>query len=188
MKLLSICAIAMICGAAWMFSTATRPVAASDEEQALLDADRAVFAAGNSPVRLNGDALDPDFTWTDFAGSTRNRSEILRAVGDGKGLPREGQSGPGMGKAHVDGRIGIIQESGGKLYILRVWVKRGAGWQLLVYQAVKSGAPASNESGTTECNNPCKTVPFEPKNDDQRDVIHAYQSVERAVTAHDSAA
>lgn len=69
-----------------------------------------------------------------------------------------------------------------------MWVKRGAKWQLLVYQAVASGAPASNEPGNADCNNPCKTVPFEPKTDDERDVIHAYQAVERAVTAHDSAA
>jgi hypothetical protein len=93
-----------------------------------------------------------------------------------------------MGKAHVDGRIGVIQEISGKLYILRVWVKRGSSWQLLVYQAVASGAPPSAEPGDGECDNPCNSVPFGPQNQDQRDVIHAYQAVERAVTAHDSAA
>jgi hypothetical protein len=69
-----------------------------------------------------------------------------------------------------------------------VWVKRGAGWQLLVYQAVSIGAPPSAEPGNGACENPCNTVPFQPQNEDEREVIQAYQAVERAVAAHDSAA
>ncbi len=82
----------------------------------------------------------------------------------------------------------MVQTTSGNLYILRVWVKRGAGWQLLIYQAVSIGAPPSAEAGKGECENPCNTVPFQPQNEDEREVIQAYQAVERAVAAHDSAA
>jgi hypothetical protein len=88
--------------------------------------------------------------------------------------------------AHVYGQVGIAQENSARTYALRVWVKRPAGWQALVYQAVSIGAPPSFEMTNGECKNPCETVPFEPRTADEREVIHSYQAVERAVTAHNS--
>lgn len=187
MKPLPAFAIAVLCAGACM-TAASRSTPAADEKQTLLGVDGAIFATGSSAVRVNDGMLDPNFTWTDSSGNSRTKPEILRAANTGKGLSRELQSGYGMGKAHVDGRIGVIQEISGKLYFLRVWVKRDSSWQLLIYQAVASGAPPSTEPGDGKCDNPCNSVPFEPQNQDQRDVIHAYQAVERAVTAHDSAA
>jgi hypothetical protein len=187
MKLLSTFAIAVLCAGAWTATEGRRAIAADDRE-ALLQADRAAFAARNSTVALKDDWLDPNFTWTDSSGNTRNKSQILQALKTKNGLPLEAGSAPGDRAATVNGQIGVIQENSGKLYLLRIWIHRGSRWQLLVYQAVMSGAPPSAEAGNGKCDNPCQTVPFEPKTDDERDVIHTYQAVERAVTAHDSAA
>lgn len=139
--------------------------------------------------------LDPNFTWTDSSGMTRTRSEILRDLHAGKKIPVEAgsrdkdgdlnSSGP---KITIDGGIGLVQTHAGKLFTLRIWVENGAVWRLLVYHAVVTGAPSSTEPGKSGCENPCKMVPFEPRTGDEREVIHAYQAVERAVTAHDSAA
>jgi hypothetical protein len=101
---------------------------------------------------------------------------------------RAGKVIVGSISAHVYGQLGLVQTNSGNLYGLRIWVKRPAGWQLLIYQAVSIGAPPSAEAGTGQCENPCNTVPFQPQNEGERDVIRAYQAVERAVTAHDSAA
>ena len=173
-------------------ATGSRVAIAADSRGDLLRAYRAAFAAGNTAVSLKDDWLDPNFTWTDSSGNTRNTSQILQALKTNAGLALEPDGGVGDRTAHVSdqngGQVGVIQENSGKLYVLRIWIHRGSRWQLLVYQAVMSGAPPSGEAGSEKCDNPCTTVPFEPKSDDERDVIHAYQAVERAVTAHDSAA
>jgi hypothetical protein len=183
MKLPLVFAIGILCAA--FFSTTPEPTAyAADSEQSLLQADRAAFASGSPSPVLNDSLLNKNFTWTDSSGNTRNKSEILEAVRFRKHLAVE----TGAIVVHVHGQVGIIQESSEKIYVLRIWIKRDTGWQLLIYQAVSIGAPSSTASDHETCDNPCNTVPFHPRNGDERDVIHTYQAVERAVTAHDSAA
>jgi hypothetical protein len=157
---------------------------AKEDEHGLLQADRAAFGSGLSSIKLDDNMLDPNFTWTDSSGNTRNKSEILQAIRSGKDLAIE----TGTKIARDYGQVGIVQDNSGKVYVLRIWTKRGAGWQLLIYQAVSIGATASAEPGNGVCENPCNTVPFQPQNEDEREVIGAYQAVERAVTAHNSAA
>lgn len=165
-----------------------RAATAADDQQELLRIDGAAFPPGKPVANIASEVLDPDFTWTDAAGKTRERAAIVQVLKSGDGLPRETEHGYPAGKVHIYGRVGVVQESSGHLYVLRVWGKRKETWQLLVYQAVSIGAPPAASSGTDECDNPCKSVPFEPQNEAQTEVIHAYQAVERAVTAHDSAA
>jgi hypothetical protein len=166
-----------------------------DDEQALLQVDRATFGSRTSSVKLNDDLLDPNFTWTDSSGGTRNKSEIMQDLRSGRELPMETGNGNGGGtikmrslSARIYGQVGLVRQTNGKLYILRIWVKRGAVWQLLIYQALSIGARTPAEPGNGACENPCNTVPFQPQNEDEREVIQTYQAVERAVTAHDSAA
>ena len=166
------------------------------DDQALLQVDRAAFGSGHSSPALNEKVLDPDFTWTDSSGKTLNTSEFLRILSSGKGLARESSGkddasrpdGFRAATAHTYGLVGLVQEDNGKVYSMRIWTRRATGWNLLLYQAVSIGAPPSAQTGNGTCENPCNTVPFEPRNEDEREVIHAYQAVERAVTAHDSAA
>jgi hypothetical protein len=194
MKLSLALAIGVFCGCA-LAAVAFKIAIAPDDERALLQADRAAFRSGTSSIELNDNLLDPNFTWTDSSGNTRNKSEIMQDFRSGKGLPVEAGNVSGSGKiiissisAGVFGQVGLVQTNSGNLYILRIWVKRRAGWQLLIYQAVSIGASPSAVAGTGECENPCNTVPFQPQNEDEREVIAAYQAVERAVTAHNSAA
>ncbi|MGA7794806.1 MAG: nuclear transport factor 2 family protein [Candidatus Acidiferrales bacterium] len=194
MKLTPLIAIGAVCIGA-LAGVAIKLAISPNDQETLLQADLAAFKSGTTAVSLDGKFLDPNFTWTDSSGNTRNKSEILEDFRSGKGLPMETGNASGGGNmivsaisAHADGQVGLVQTTSGKLYILRVWVKRGAGWQLLVYQAVSIGAPPSAEPGNGMCENPCNTVPFQPQNGDEREVIQAYQAVERAVAAHDSAA
>ena len=165
-----------------------RPAVAADDQQELQRVDGAAFPPGKPVANVAGEMLDPDFTWTDAAGKTRERAAIVQVLKSGDGLPRETEHGYPAGKVHIYGRVGVVQESSGHLYVLRVWGKQKESWQLLVYQAVSIGAAPAAGSGADACDNPCKGVPFEPHGEAQTEVIHAYQAVERAVTAHDSAA
>ena len=78
----------------------------------------------------------------------------------------------------------MVQVNAGKLHGLRVWVKRPAGWRLLVFQEVRSlDAPptATATPGTGKhCENPCGAVPYTPRNENERAVIAAYIGLEEA--------
>jgi hypothetical protein len=193
MKLTPLLAIGALCIGA-LAGVAIKLAIAPNDQETLLQADLAAFKSGTTAGSLDGKILDSNFTWTDSSGITRSKSEILEDFRSGKGLPMEAGNASGGNiivsaiSAHADGQVGLVQTTSGKLYILRVWVKRGGGWQLLVYQAVSIGAAPSAEPGTGACENPCNTAPFQPQNEDEREVIQAYQAVERAVAAHDSAA
>jgi hypothetical protein len=174
---------------------AIHPVAAADDEQALLQVDQAAFGSGPPSIVRIDNLFDPNLSWTDSSGNTRNRSETMQEVRSGKRLTTEAGEDIGNGKiafgsihAHIVGRLGLVQTNSGKLYVLRIWIKRGDGWHLLIYQAVTIGAPPSAEAGNEACENPCKTVPFQPQSEDEHEVISSYQAVERAVAAHNSAA
>jgi len=181
MKLTRSLAIGVLC-AVTLAAVAIPSATADENEQELLNTDRAAFGSGSSSITRNDSLLDPNFTWTDSSGNTRDKSEIMQEIRSGKDLAIE----TGIRIAHDYGQVGIVQDNSGKVYVLRIWIKRAEGWQLLIYHAVSTAAPASAESGNGACENPCNTVPFQAHNEDEREVIHAYQAVERAVTAHNS--
>lgn len=182
LKLLHVFAIAALCFAS--FSGIITPcVHADGGEQALLQADHAAFESGKSLGSLNDKLLDKNLIWTDSSGNTRNKSEILKSIGSGNDLSVES----GQKMLHVHGPVGIVQVSSERVYVLRIWVKPAATWRLLIYHAVAIGAPPSTAPNNGNCENPCNTVPFHPQNENEAEVIHTYQAVERAVTAHDSA-
>ena len=145
------------------------------------------FASGpeTSPA-LNGSMLDQNFTWTDSSGKSRNKPEILEAVRSGKNLELESAGGIVTARSRTGGNypgkqrkslhlanldqarlaLAIIDLSGG-FHRRSSFCRIGQGD---LRKSVQHGAIPS------------------AKTTDERDVIHAYQAVERAVTAHDSAA
>jgi hypothetical protein len=87
------------------------------------------------------------------------------------------------------GEVGEITAVSGKTHVLRVWVKRPAGWRLLVSHAATlapEGHLGTAARHGTECVNPCKTIPYKPKNEAERGVIASWQALETAVTNHES--
>ena len=146
------------------------------------DLVQAVARRDNAAV---GRLLDDDFMWTDSQGRTLNKMQVLENLP----LPALGDENQVDEQERGNRQIVIRRVARGNMYVLRVWVKRAAGWRALVYQEVSQlGALPATDSGAEDCENPCKTVPFTPQTEDEREVIHAYQQVERAVTSHDSAA
>jgi hypothetical protein len=165
-------------------------VVAEDGTQTLLQADRAfeqAFDKGDKAAA--GKLLDIAFTWTDAAGAISTKLLVLKNLGSAPG-PKLAVSGEGaQAKVYTYGPVGVVQKNDGKIHVLRVWVKRAAGWQALVYQEVRSlDVPPSFTPGAGKvCDNPCKSVPYKPKTAAEKDVVVSYEGLESAAVAHDAA-
>jgi Domain of unknown function (DUF4440) len=148
-------------------------------------ADRAfVQAVTNTDRTALEEILDADFTWTDFDGRTQTKSQVLRD------LPKRAIANEQNAqlKRYIYGELGDVQVNLGKAHVLRVYAKRPDGWKAIAYQEVMSlDAPPSFAPGAgKDCENPCRTVPYEPKNDTERQVVAAYSKLETAAMAHNS--
>jgi hypothetical protein len=161
--------------------------AAAADDQSVLQADREfVQAAANRDTATLGKVLDPDFTWTDADGKTRTRAEIL----DSLPTPALGSESGAQLKQQTHGQVGAVMSSRDKTHVLRLWVHRTAGWRLLVYHEVVLGrlAPAPVGPGVATCENPCKTLPYKPRNESEQAIVASWQALETGVTNHDAAA
>jgi hypothetical protein len=174
----------LICGLL-LASLGIQRTAAADD--AVLQADREFVQAaakGDSPAVAK--LLDADFTWTDADGKTLSRTDVLHALpkpalGDESGARQQRQS-----RSQVE----AIMADRDKVHALRLWVKRGSAWRLLVYHEVALGRQEAgpHSSGVTDCENPCKTVPYQPKNEAEQAIIASWQALETGVTNHDAEA
>lgn len=156
-----------------------------DFEQRALMAERAFDeAAAKSDMAAVDKLLDVRFTWTDANGRTLSRQELLREAPKPAITDENAQT-----TAHSYGSLESIQVHNGKDHALHVWVNRSAGWRLLIYQEVHllDAPPASAPTARrAACDNPCKTMPYQPKTQNERDVVSAFQSLQTYTVAHDA--
>lgn len=170
--------------AAMLLSTG-RPAAAADDP-AVLAADRDFTeAAAKSDKAALGKLLDADFVWIEASGKTADRAKVLG------GVPKSDATGASSAdtRRHDYGQVEVVQTDSGKLHVLRVWVKRAAGWRALVYQEVQSldAPPKTTPSAGKECQNPCKSVGYTPRNETEREIITAYEGLETSAMTHAAA-
>jgi len=180
------------------------PQGLKDFEQRALAADQAfVDAASKSDTAALDKMLDARFTWTDANGKTLGRQEFLReapkptiAAGDAGAQTAPdsltaahdlADSAP-VQDSHNYGSLEVVQVHRGKDQALHIWVNRSTGWRLLLYQEVRLlDAPPPPSPGTrAACENPCKTMPFEPKSPNERDVIAGFMALQTYTVAHDA--
>jgi len=162
------------------------PIAIPSGDPAMRVADRAwVTAVAKGDKAAAAKALDADFTWTDSNGKTQTRAQFSQALP----APALGADAGATIIGFTYGQVAVVEANGGKVHVLRVWVKRPTGWHILVYQEVKSlDAPPTVTPGTGKvCDNPCKGVPYQPKNADEKGVIEAYSGLESSAYGHDAA-
>lgn len=192
--------IGAICFSTWTRSSFKAMAAGSTGgDAAALQSDESLqqaFAKQNTKAAAA--LLDQEFTWTNETGQTMKRAEFLHEMAAGAA---------GSGTEYTDvkardyGQLAIITGTGvrqGKprTFFARIWVKRQPGWLLLVHQDTavlaqgssnqQAPPPASAAKDSTDCENPCRTVPYAAKTADQGEVVKAYQAVETAVTSHDA--
>jgi hypothetical protein len=162
-----------------------RPVAAAGDDSAVLQADQAFVAAVRTADKAAlGQLLDADFSWTDVDGRMLTRAAALQEMP--KPLTNGGGSAPIT--THVYGDVALVRIDDGLVHVLRVWVKRPSGWKTMVYQEVRSlTAPPTVTPGPAQgCENPCRDVLYQPKNDVERGVIKSYMGLETASVGHDA--
>jgi hypothetical protein len=130
--------------------------------------------------------LDADFTWTNAGGKVRTKAQVLRELPKAANMDAKNAES----KAYTYGDLGNVQVNLGRSHVLRVWVKRSDGWKAIVYQELTSleTPPSFTPGAGKDCENPCKTVAFTPKNDTERQVAIAYSKLETAAHARNSAA
>ena len=153
----------------------------ADNSASLLQADKAFVQALARKDATAANFLAADFSWIDSAGKRLTRASVL-------------QSFPAVSNADVEpqvrvyGDTAVVRVNRGRMNVLRVWVKRAEGWRALLYQEVlqveKSEPPAGKTS--TECVNPCKTIPFEPQTANEKEAIASWQGVMRAMAESDA--
>jgi hypothetical protein len=177
-----VCAVAILAGSVVL--TGTGLPQAGGDEQAVLNADRALVAAlEKGDAAAVGPMLDAEFAWTNSAGETLGRPKVLAALPK---PPLGGEPGAQAG-VRMYGQLGAVQVTGGKVHVLRIWGKRAAGWRLLVYHEVtQRDQPASGPPNptTNNCENPCKGVPYTPKNAAEKGILTSWGQLETAVTNH----
>jgi hypothetical protein len=161
--------------------------AATGDEQSILQSDHEfVRAVAKDDKNVLAKLLDEDFTWTDAAGKTQTRSDVLKSLP----TPALGPETGATIKQLTYGQVGAVMADREKLHTLRVWVKRPAGWRAIVYQEVAQAAQPASPGGTgvKECENPCKSLPYRPRNEAEQGIVASWQALETGVTNHDSAA
>jgi hypothetical protein len=125
--------------------------------------------------------LDPDFTWTDANGHTLARNEVLSSP------PRPAEQDGAEIATRVYGRVAVVTSRRDGFYTMRIHVKHEGGWRVLVYHEVayrpSPGAAAHASPAEFDTSNPCHTIPYTPRNDDERALIESWQLLERAVVA-----
>jgi hypothetical protein len=182
--------------------TANRAIALAADgsgEAAVLQADKALQQDfKNKAVKAVYARMDPNFSWTNEAGETRTRAQFLKDAAAGTAA---GGTEYTVMKARDYGQLAIVTGIGKRAghadtFFARIWVKRPAGWLLLTHQdtailakaAPSATAPAAGNGATdfAGCENPCRTLPYTPKTEEQKEVVKAYQAVETAVTSHDA--
>lgn len=168
-----------------MLLAGARPAAAADDP-AVLAADRNfVQAAAKSDGAALGKLLDADFVWIDPSGKLEKGSEVLGSV------PKSGLNDGSSADVlrHDYGQVETVEANSGRMHVLRVWVKRPAGWRALVYQEVQSldAPPKTTPSASQDCQNPCKSVGYTPKTETEKAIITAYEGLETSAMSHNAA-
>ena len=152
----------------------TAPV---DDEQAANQAHNVFLSdLGKGDRKAIAALLDRRFTWTGTEGKTRTRRETLKRF---PALAAANQ-GDGDVQTHFYGRMFTVRGTHNDARFLRVFVKRRHGWKafaLLETPIAAGGRPASVEqaAGAGDCDNPCRTVPYTPKTQMDKDILAAWQ-------------
>lgn len=165
-----------------LVAPANTPAAASNDEQAVLQADHnlseAIAKADKSAVAA---LLDSDFAWTDGDGNTRNKAQTLESLA----LLATDSQGDTDVKTLPYAQLDIIYGTRHNARFLRIWVKRPSGWRAFIdmdtpipSEGRAAGAGRSNNAEgdrDSDCDNPCRTVPYKPATENEKAALAEWQ-------------
>jgi len=163
---------------------------ASSADQEILEADHAlihILSLGDKALLQDhhtlDELLDEDFTWIDSNGKSLIKPEVL------KNFPALANPDIEL-QEHTYGRSAVVRANRGRVQVMRVWAKRASGWRVILYQevtlVVKSEPPIADGAGISDCENPCKNIPFHPETPSEKEVIASWQGVMSAMAHKDA--
>jgi hypothetical protein len=167
-------------GLSVLASSAPAPVVA-DRAPAITEDHAFLEALAKKDKATQTRLLHRDFSWIDFRGKRLSRSEFLES------LPRPANADV-VAEQRMYGDSAVIRADRGKVHVLRIWVKGSAGWQLLLYQEVTQVEKSEPAGGvaSTECENPCKTIPFQPQTQSEKEAVASWQGVMSAMASNNA--
>jgi uncharacterized protein DUF4440 len=169
--------------AIFMLGFAASPPLCADDTQAVLQSDRALLLAfKNSDKAALAPLLDSGFTWINSKGLLLTRNQVL------DNLPAVANSDV-EAQARVYGGSAIVRANRESMNVMRIWVRRGSAWHLIHYQEVlqvPKSEPPPADPGSLACENPCKTIPFQPETQSEREAIASWQGVMKAMAENDA--
>lgn len=153
--------------------------AATDEEQAVQQADHALGAAlRKSDKDAVGALLDKNFAWTNMEGQTRTKAESLESL---TALAKDNEGDTEV-KSHYYGQLTIIFGFHHGARFAHIWVRRSEGWRAFIFldtavpkQSSTATPPPTNNAAAGDCENPCRTLPYTPTTAADKAVLAEWQ-------------
>jgi hypothetical protein len=144
-------------------------------------ADAALLHALAGHNRTEGAALlEPEFTWIDSQGKNQDRAMVLQS------WPSPANAGEQI-QVREYGKVAVVRADRGQMHVLRIWVRRPAGWRALLYQEVLQVTNPENPGRSSrDCENPCRSIPFEPQTENEKAAIASWQGVMQAMANNDA--
>jgi hypothetical protein len=162
----------------------SQKIETNDDARAVLQGDHALMQAFAGTDTAGVDQLlDKDFVWIDSNGRIQTRAQVLEH------LPTPANAGVEV-QERTYGESAVVRANQGRVQVVRVWAKRGLGWKVVLYQevtlALKSEPPWGSGKEASDCENPCKKIPFQPETPSEQEVIASWQGVMRSMAANDA--
>lgn len=150
---------------------------------AVISADKELIQAIGKADKAGVERLlDSEFTWIDSNGRSRTRAEVLQT------FPTPANSDVEVQVRSYEGAA-VVRANRGRMQVLRIWAKRAGSWKAMLYQevmlAVKSEPTPQRWGEPVKCENPCKTIPFQPETESEKQAIAYWQGVMKAMADND---
>lgn len=180
--------IGIVCGGI-LAALSSRPIAAADpsDRQAILAADFSLEEAlGKADKTVVDELLDADFEWTAPNGKTWTRSEILKNV-TVLAAEKGDLDQSGLTERFYSGQVGVLYRLTHEPRYTHIWVKRPAGWRAFIFFDTPNPLPGQSAptpdlrpdlrdpEATTNCVNPCKTLPWTPRTEEEKEAMMSWQ-------------
>ncbi len=152
----------------------TKACWAAEDQVSAFKADQDLAKALEKSDRAAvGALLDEKFEWTDSSGKTWSRAQLLQNL-SAFIIQGEGDW------AHSYGHVAVVLNIHHNPRFAHVWVKRPAGWRAFVFLDTPIPGPATSApthyGPDAVCGNPCKTLPYTPTTEIDRQILSIWQS------------
>jgi hypothetical protein len=175
--------IKFVFGSLLMLFSSGKAFAATPAAPDALQSDRA-FLQAFAKADQSGieELLDLDLIWITSNGIRLTNPQVLSKLQTISNADVQPQ-------VRLYGNAAVIRANRGHMNVMRVWVLRRSAWRLILYQEVlqvEKSEPPPADAASAPCENPCKTIPYQPETQSEREAIASWQGVMAAMASNDA--